>query len=210
MLPLSGLINLSIKKSIGLTLCRLLNLNEDITLWPLWFLFIANFISPLTEEAIKILPLIFSSVRNFLKDKKKALAFGQLFGFGFGIGEAWYLAILFTLQMPELAKGDFWYLLGFFSERSMAIVSHGLLTTIVLIGFKETLPKYYLIAVLFHYLMNLGPALYQKRLISAVIAYIPLIITFLVLFIYVFKIEKQLRKEFPSQIYEKVLFRKEV
>lgn len=208
-LPLSALVNLFIKRPIGLALLSLFNLKKEPKFWPLWFLFIANFIAPLTEEAIKILPVILREVRHSLKNGKKALTFGLLFGFGFGIGEAWYLAAKLTYKMPEFASRSFWHLIGFFGERTLCVLGHGLLTAIVCFGFYKNFIKYYLTAVTFHYLLNAGAALYQKGLISMEIAYIPIIIMFFVLSNYVFRIEEQLRKAYPLPTKEKILYKRE-
>lgn len=193
--PLSALVNLSIKKQIGSTLCSVFNLSETPKLWPLWFLAIANFIAPLTEEAIKLLPVIFSETRKSLQEKRPAFVYGMLLGTGFGIGEVWYLAYALTLSKPELVSGPFLNLIGFFSERITAVIIHGLLTTIVMLGFNRNFLKSYFIAVGFHYLVNVGPALYQKGLVSLILATIPVLISVIFLFSYVFKIEQRIRKE---------------
>lgn len=193
--PLSALVNLSIKKQIGLTLYSLFHLDETPKLWPIWFLAIANLIAPLTEEAIKLLPVIFSKIRKSLQEKRQAFVYGMLLGTGFGIGEVWYLAYALTLSKPEVVSGPFLSLIGFFSERIAAVLIHGLLTTIVLLGFKRNFLKSYFVAVGFHYLVNVGPALYQKGVISLILVTIPVVISVILLFSYVFKIERQLRKE---------------
>lgn len=193
--PLSAVINLSIKKQIGLTMCSLFNLDGSPKFWPIWFLAIANLIAPLTEEAIKLLPVIFSEIRKSLQEKRQAFVYGMLLGTGFGIGEVWYLAYALTISKPELVSGPFLNLIGFFSERIAAVIIHGLLTTIVLLGFNRNFLKSYFIAVGFHYLVNIGPALYQKGLVSVILATIPVVISVIFLFSYVFKIEQQLRKE---------------
>jgi uncharacterized membrane protein YhfC len=207
-LPLSPLVNLAIKRPIGLKLLSLFNLSEDPKLWPLWFLPIANLLAPLTEEAIKILPVIFSDLRRALKEKKQALVAGFVLGFGFGIGEAWYLAITFTQKMPEYATGSFLLLFGFFSERTMAVVVHGCMTAIVLMGFHRNFLKYYLLAVLFHYLGNIGAALYQSGRVSGEVAYIPILVVVMLIFYYIFRIEKQLRKETSIAMKEKILYQR--
>ncbi len=193
-LPLSFLVNFAIKQPLGSLLLSLFNLGEDRQNWPLWFLPIANLLAPFTEEGIKLLPIAFSDVRNFLNEKKMALILGITFGACFGIGETWLLAILFTQKMPGFATGSFWLLIGFFYERLLAVIGHGCMTAIVFIGFKHNFLKYYLIAVAFHYFANVGAALYQSGYLSAEVAYVPIFGIFILLFSYIFRIERQLRK----------------
>ncbi|MGQ9818143.1 MAG: hypothetical protein ACUVQ3_09400 [bacterium] len=207
--PFSILVNLSIKKQIGIAMISLFNLSETPKLWPLWFLALANLIAPLTEEAIKLLPTIFSEVRKSLQDKTKAFVFGLLLGTGFGIGEIWYLAYAFNLSKPELATVPFFHLIGFFNERVGSTIIHGALTAIVLFGYNKNLIKYYFIAVAFHYLVNIGPALYQKGLTSLATTTIPLFISVITLFSYLFKIERQLRKESSIPRIKEILWSKD-
>ncbi|MGB9721847.1 MAG: YhfC family glutamic-type intramembrane protease [bacterium] len=208
-LPLSALVNLAVKRPIALKLLALFNLEEEPKLWPLWFLPIGILLAPVTEETIKILPVIFSDLRQVLKEKKKALIAGLILGFGFGIGEAWYLAFSLTQKMPEYASGSFWLLFGFFNERLMAIVVHGCMTAIVLMGFYRNFLKYYLLAVLFHYLGNIGAAFYQSGYLSVEVAYIPIIVVVFLLFSYIFRIERQLRKENNIMKKETILYQRD-
>lgn len=207
-IPLSAFVNLCIKRPVGMFLISLLNLKEAPQSWPIWFLPIVNLLAPLTEEAIKILPLIFNEVRAYLRNGIKALYLGFFFGACFGIGEAWYLAFSFTASMRELAKGDFLLLTGFFGERFLCVFIHGYLTALVLIGYNKSLTKSYLVAAMFHYLLNIGPLLYQKGLISAEVAYIPIGPVLIMFFHYIFKMEKKLREERPFSIEEKVLLKR--
>lgn len=206
--PLSTIVNLSIKKEIFQTMICLFNLSEESKFWPLWFLALANFIAPLTEEAIKLLPIIFSEVRKSLQDRTKAYIFGLLLGTGFGIGEIWYLAYSLNLSKSALVSGPFLYLIGFFSERVGAVLIHGALTAIVFFGYNKNFIKYYFIAVAFHYLINIGAALYQRGLLSLEISAIPIMLSAVVLFSYLFKIEKELRKESSITIIKKVFWSK--
>lgn len=210
-LPLSLLVNLSIKKLIFLKLISFFNLSEDPKTWPLYFLPVINLLAPLTEEAIKILPLLFSDLRKAIKEKKKALISGYLLGFSFGIGEAWYLAFSFTKKTPEYATGfsSFWLLSGFFGERLLAVFLHGIMTATVLLGFYKNFFKYYFLAVSFHYLVNIGPALYQTGRLKLEIFYILFSLTILLPFYYIFRIERKLREETPIIKKEKTLYQKE-
>lgn len=193
--PLSALVNLAIKRHILLALISIFSINESPKFWPFWFLPIANLIAPLTEEPIKILPIIFTEARDSLKEKRRAYILGLLLGAGFGIGEAWYLAISFTLTKPEYAFGLFFDLIGFFSERFLVVIVHGLLTAVLLFGFKKSFVKYFFIAVGFHYLLNIGAALYQRGILSIWATTVPLLLSLLIFLKYVFKIEQQLRRE---------------
>lgn len=207
-LPLSLLVNQAIKRPLGLLLLSSLNLGGDPKNWPLWFLPIANLIAPFTEEGIKLLPIIFSEVRKSLNEKKMALILGLIFGAGFGIGEVWYLAILFTQQMPNLATASFLPLIGFFSERVLAVIAHGCMTAIILMGFKRNLLKYYLIGVAFHYFINFGAVLYQSGRASLDVSYIPILVMLFLLVSYIFRIERQLHTLEDTPTKGSILYKK--
>ncbi|MEW6482769.1 MAG: YhfC family intramembrane metalloprotease, partial [bacterium] len=70
-------------------LFNLFGIKEDPSSWPLWFHPISLVIGALAEEAIKVLPFLWLILKM---DKGYAYTLGALLGFGFGIGEAWYLA----------------------------------------------------------------------------------------------------------------------
>jgi len=89
-LPFSFIVNQFIKKPIGSSLQELFHLSEDWRDSPFWFLIIFLFLSPFTEEAIKLLLAIMSHIKNWLRNYSSA--FGVGFSLGFGIGEIWYIA----------------------------------------------------------------------------------------------------------------------
>ncbi len=208
-LPLSPLVNFAIKKNIGLVLFSIFNLTEDLKSWPLWFIFIANLVSPLTEEAIKLLCILYTEVRHSLQNKKDAFTYGLILGSTFGIGEAWFLAYVLNLTKPEITNSPFLVLMGFFGERLFATFGHAFMTAIVLTGFSVNPIKYYFLAVISHYFVNIGAALYQTKHLSLEIAYVMISLVFLLLIMYIWRIERQLRKEDILVIKEEVLYKKE-
>ncbi len=207
-LPLSPLVNLAIKKNIGLALFSIFNLSEDSKSWPLWFIFVANIVSPVTEEAIKLLGILNSEVRRRLHNKKDAFTNGLILGSTFGIGEAWFLAYVLNLTQPEITNKSFIVLIGFGGERLLAIFGHAFMTAIVLTGFNVNPIKYYFLAVGFHYFVNIGAALYQTSHLSLEIAYIIISLALILLIRYIWRIERRLHKEGVSVIKEEVLYKR--
>jgi hypothetical protein len=55
--PLCPIINLLVKRPIFDFLFKTFKISNDVPLWPYWFHAIAIFIAPLTEEAIKVMPI---------------------------------------------------------------------------------------------------------------------------------------------------------
>jgi len=198
-LPLSAIVNLYIKKPMYETLTSLLKVPPilDITS-PWWFLLLIHFLPPISEEAIKLSPLIAGRVRNIV-NKSSALWMGMAFGMGFGIGEIWYLAWRISM-MPEYAEYPFYYFGGFIGERIIAVFIHGVMTAIAVIRFmngRGGLLVGYIWAVLFHAFANVGAMLYQIKVWDATIAMsytIIVIIITMCLFEYLRKRELKYKK----------------
>ncbi|MEK9150404.1 MAG: hypothetical protein AAB267_10225 [Candidatus Desantisbacteria bacterium] len=211
-LPLSALVNIFVKGPIFIYLLKIFNIGEGAK-WPLWFLFVISIIGPLCEEVIKILPLIIM-LKIASMDGLKIYLLGMLLGIGFGIGEAFYLGYSFTIAMPEYISGLKNLLLvssGFGGERLLAITIHWFLTATVAFGIVMKKPiRYFSLAVLLHFLINIPACLYQDYGMPAQICGVLTVIIFLVLFFSVFlKIEERVRLGYEkpaSQKEEKVLY----
>ncbi len=81
-LPFSTIINLWVKKPIYNFLLYSLNFSSELSMTtPWWFLLLVLFLSPLTEEAIKLSPLVARQVRRMI-DRSSALYVGTAFGMG--------------------------------------------------------------------------------------------------------------------------------
>jgi len=211
-LPLSAAVNIFVKAPIFIYLLKTFNIGEATKL-PVWFLFIISIIGPLCEEAIKILPLIVI-IKITRMDELKIYLLGMLLGIGFGIGEAFYLGYSFTIAAPEYISGLKNLLMvssGFGGERLLAIMIHWFLTATVAFGIAIKKPiRYFSLAVLFHFLINIPACLYQNYGMPSPISGVLTVIIFLVLFFSVFlKIEERVRLGYEKpylQKEEKVLY----
>jgi len=161
-LPFSALINILVKAPLGGALVSLAGIPLPLSpATPVWFLATILFLSPLTEEAIKLAPLAPSALRErFLPS---ALYAGMAAGIGFGIGEIWYLAWGIS-TVPAYASYPFYYFTGFMEERFLVVFLHGAMTAIAACMLPRGAGKAvqgYLVAVCLHAFVNLGALLYQ-------------------------------------------------
>jgi hypothetical protein len=194
-IPLSPIVNLLIKKPFFLTAVKFLNIGISPEGWPIWFLFISLFVAPFTEELSKVLPVFVSRIRGRIHSPISGYGVGFSLGYGFGVGEIWYLAWTFTIKMPEYANGPLYMIFGFSGERFLACLIHALTTAILVSGMVQKKFWYsYFIAVGFHALVNTGPLLYQAKLISLYLTGLPISIALFMLMVYSFKLERRMRR----------------
>jgi len=164
-LPFSAIVNLWIKKPVYEFLLSSLDISELSMTSPVWFLVFVLFLSPVTEEAVKLSPLLAKQVRRMI-DRSSALWTGMGLGMGFGIGEIWYLAWGFSM-VPGLAGYPFYYFGGFIWERVTVVFIHGVMTAVAVTAFTKRgkgLLTGYIGAVFLHAFTNIGAMLYQTRL----------------------------------------------
>jgi uncharacterized membrane protein YhfC len=172
-LPLSLVVNRFIKTPVLTAVAAWsgvpLRIGIDV---PLWFVIAVWLNSPIFEEAIKMLPMIFPTSRRFLQDTSHALCAGLALGMGFGLGEAAYLAYGIA-QNPDYNQLPWHLFTGFASERLVVTFAHGLMTSIAVAGLCQGRHKPaagYLTAVGLHALINLGPILLALKLIPPLVA----------------------------------------
>lgn len=169
--------------------------------WPLWLLLFVLFLSPIVEEAIKIVPIAEKHLRRMI-NRSSALWIGMALGIGFGIGEIWYLAWQFSF-VPQYAGYPFYYFTGFIGERLIIVFLHGVMTSIAVTGFLRGIKGLaigYIGAILLHTLTNVGALLYQIQVIDGNTTSILLLISVLTSFvIFEFLRRKTLKKEAPSE-----------
>jgi len=209
-LPFSAMVGLSIKKPIRSYLCNVLGISKELSLWPLWFLLILLFIGAFAEEWLKMLPVLLN--KTLLKEKIHVYFSGLLVGLGFGIGEIWYLAYSFSRTQPEYASGikNFFLLLpGFGGERVLGVLAHMIFTGMVGYGFSISQPiRFFLLAVLLHFVINFPAGLYQAKRIHPGLASI-LVIAIIVLLIYYFsRIDRNImeREDFIKPVPKVILY----
>jgi hypothetical protein len=186
-LPLSLIVNRLVKIPVITALAAWtatpLELTSDA---PFWFVAAIWLNAPISEELIKVLPLLLPASRRFLRDPAHALWAGLALGMGFGLGEAIYLAYGIA-QSPAYQAYPWHMFTGFASERLIVTFAHGLLTSLAArglhVGGRKALFGY-LSAVGLHALINLGPILLALKLIPATVSglgtYAAILIAFLV------------------------------
>lgn len=183
-LPLSALVNLAIKRPIVLWLGEFGGVEPGQGLaTPLWFLLAVSLVPPLTEEAIKVLPLLLPAVRRQIDSRASAVWVGMALGISFGLGEAAYLAYN-VAQASEYAGYPWYAFTGFFGERLAVTLGHGLLTMLAVVGIWHggwRILGGYVAAVLLHLLINLGAILFQLDIIPAAAASLSLLVGLIVL-----------------------------
>lgn len=145
---------------------------------PIWFLIALWLVSPVFEEAIKSAPGVFPPGSRLLDTPKKALWLGLSLGFGFGLGEVWYIA--WSVAVSGMTIGLPWTAFtGFAIERAMVVPGHAMMTAIAVLGFQRRggwAIWGYLIAVGLHALLNSGAMLAQLGMIQMGWAELPLLV----------------------------------
>jgi hypothetical protein len=193
-LPLSALVNLVVKRPLILWLGETGQVAPGQGLaTPLWFIIALSLVPPVTEEAIKVLPLIVPSMRRRVDSLSSALWVGLALGISFGLGEAAYLAYN-VAQAPEYAAYPWYAFTGYLSERLTVTLVHGLLTMLVVVGIWRGGWRAlggYLAAVLMHLVVNLGAILYQLDVIPAGAAGLSLLVALIVLAIFFERFRRQ-------------------
>ena len=212
-LPLSWAVNVLVKSPltawVGQATGVPLALNPAA---PLWFKLYVAFLAPVTEEAVKLLPLVLIALAlPLLQDRRSALYAGLALGISFGLGEIIYLAYAFG-QAPQYATYPWYYFGGFLTERITVVFAHGALTAIsasglarggwwALAGFKA--------AVLGHAFINLGAILIPLRILTPATAQIPFILALIALWFIFDRLRKAARPPGEAAAGEEVLFERE-
>lgn len=196
-LPFSALVNPLIKKPAFNALLQTTEFSSSTHAWPIWFVLIAVLIAPIVEESIKILPMgVGSLFRHF--DPRTAYRSGFALGYGFGLGEMWYLAYQLTVSKPDFATGSFLPLVGFFGERTAVAIGHACLSAIAALGFGGAgSVRYLLLAISLHYLLNIGAGLHKSGYLSTELTGVIVGAAILVLFRVAIRVEGNLETEPP-------------
>lgn len=201
-LPFSVIVNLFIKGPIlNLALSATGGASQLSSATPWWLLLFVLFLSPITEEAIKLSPLLAKQLRRII-NRSSALWIGMALGIGFGIGEIWYLAWQYSM-VAGFAGYPFYYFGGFIGERLIVVFLHGVMTAVAIVGFLKGKKGFligYLVAVLLHALTNIGAVLYQigvwDQTLATISLFVPIVVAF---FIFEHLRKKQLKDEKPQE-----------
>jgi uncharacterized membrane protein YhfC len=181
-LPLSAIANLIVKRQAIVFVGQTFQVPPGLGLAsPSWFLAFGVLITPLVEELIKVLPLLFRPVWKLVTSRMNALWVGFVLGVSFGLGEAGFLA--YAIAQNPAYNGLPWYAYtGYFSERLMACFAHGVFTAVMVSGIQRGgcyILSGFATAVGLHLFLNAPIAMYQFRWISFEVYNFSLLVPFI-------------------------------
>ncbi|HSV85007.1 MAG TPA: hypothetical protein VLH85_00430 [Levilinea sp.] len=167
-LPLSAIVNLWVKTPLIMAVSRAGGVDTGLSNAPVWFVIFFAFVPPVTEELIKVVPLLIPRARRLLDRGLGAFAAGMALGVGFGLGEALYLA--YNVSTSFVYAGMPWYVFtGYLFERFTVTFMHGVITALFVMGLSHRgwrAATGFLAAVFLHLLLNLPIILQIRGLIS--------------------------------------------
>lgn len=157
-LPLQPLAFYFVRLPLNRLLVMILGSKSTLYEW------ITLFYAPLTEEPAKLVPLL---VPFILRDinKETFVRYAVVIGLGFGIGEIWFVASR-VAQNPQFASMPFYNFGGFFSERMMVCVIHGVFLSVSLWRLRDRFWFGVLGAMGLHFLGNFPIYLMTKNFLG--------------------------------------------
>jgi hypothetical protein len=193
-LPLSALVNQFVKRPLIVAVGEGAGVAPGLGLeTPWWFLLFVWLVPPVTEEAIKLAPLLMPWARRGPTGRSCALWTGMALGIGFGLGEA--ASIAYGIARSPAYAGYPWYAFtGYLSERLIVCFCHGVMTAVAVEGLRAGWGRAlggYSAAVGLHALLNAGAMLGQLGVISMTWASLSLVVP-VVLVAFIF--ERQRRR----------------
>ena len=179
-LPMSAAVNLLVKAPLIMGVAALAGTPPTLSpATPFFMILFLWAVSPVTEEAIKLVPLAVPALRKRATiDAKAALWTGMAVGIGYGLGEAAYLAYNLS-ALPEYRDLSWYLFTGFFFERQLTLFVHGVLAAVSYSGFQRGGGWRwggYLAAAGLHALTNAGAVLARVGLLPTGIASLWLIV----------------------------------
>ena len=208
-LPLSAIANLILKRQAIILVGQTFHVPPGLGLAsPAWFLAFGVLVTPLVEEAIKVLPLLLRPAWRMVDSRASALWVGFVLGVSFGLGEAGFLACAIA-QNPAYNSLPWYAYTGYFSERLMACFAHGVLTAIVVIGIqrgRRHILQCYLAAFGLHLFLNMPTAMYQFQWISFELYNFSLVIPFIILAVIFERLRRQVRAPKDDQSENDVVY----
>ncbi len=183
-LPFSAIANLILKQQAIILVGQTFHVRPGLGLAaPAWFLACNVLVTPLVEEPLKVLPLLFRPVWKMVTSRASALWVGFVLGVGFGLGEAIYLAFMIA-QGGQYNSLPWYAFTGYMNERLYLCFAHGVLTAVLATGIQRRgwfILSGILSALGLHLLLNAPTVMYSFKWISLEIYSFSLIIPFIVL-----------------------------
>ena len=183
-LPLSAIANLLLKPQATIIVGQTFHVQPGLGLAaPIWFLAFKVLVTPLVEEALKIMPLLLKPAWRMVANRASALWIGFVLGISFGLGEALFIA--YAISQNAAYNSLPWYAFtGFLNERIMTCFAHGVLTAVLVMGMQRGgwyILNGYLTALGLHLFLNTPTVLYQFQRISYELYNISIVIPFITL-----------------------------
>ena len=175
----SPAINMVVKGPLLAVMLAAAGVGRHSASWPWWLVGLGLLMVGVTEELVKLLPLLVPTVRRQLREDRTAVPLAFAIGLGFALGEIWYAACLIARVQPQVASLPVYLLGGFVSERSATVLIHSTLTLIALSSFPRGRWAFVagtLGAILAHAAVDFMPALFQRGQVSAEVATVELIV----------------------------------
>lgn len=208
-LPLSAIANLIVKPQALIFVGQAAHVQPGLGLAaPVWFLAFKIVLTPLVEEATKILPLLLKPAWKMVTSKASALWVGFVLGVSFGLGEALLIAYS-VAQNPVYASLPWYAFTGYMNERLMTCFAHGLMTAVLVLGLQRRgrfILFGYLAALTLHLFLNAPTALYQLQLISFEQYNFSLLIPFIVLAVIFERLRRTTRQPEDEQYAKEVVY----
>lgn len=183
-LPLSAVGNLLIKPQAVIAVGRAGHIPPYLGLMaPIWFLAFKVLVAPLTEEIIKVTPLLLRPARKMVTNRTNAFWVGFALGVSFGLGEALFIAYAIS-QNGAYASLPWYAYTGYLNERLMTCFAHGVLTAVLVTALQRGgwfILYGYLAATGLHLFLNIPAALYQFQWIPMEVYNFLLVVPFIVL-----------------------------
>ena len=165
-LPLSPLVDQYVKSPLT-ALVQRLTWPGQAGPPPLTFFLLVLWIAPLVEEGTKLLPLAMPEIAASLRRPAASIELGMASGLGFGVGEAWYLALVIASARSGASLGRVEAaltsgLVAYLTERAVVCFAHSVMTSVAMTGVARGAlagASGYLGAVALHALVNVSALL---------------------------------------------------
>lgn len=201
-LPMSYITFTFIRVPIDKFVINYFKIPQAVMTWPLWYVTLVFLYAPVTEELIKLAPLLLPLIRKKISFNNR-IAIGMMIGLGFGIGELWLVASWFS-QNVYMAEYHWYQLWGYILERLISCFSHGVFTAVALKGIGNKLTKYIIYAIGLHALSNLPIVMSRLGIIklsTVIFQNISLLYLLLFLFFLIFVLVRLIQSNSPQHNY---------
>ncbi len=208
-LPLSAIANLYLKPQFIILVGHTAQVPPGLGLAaPVWFLSFRILVTPLVEEAIKVMPLLIRPAWKMVTSQASALWVGFVLGVSFGLGEAMYIA--YAVAQNAVYSSLPWYAYtGYLNERLLTCFAHGVFTAVVVMGVQrggQYMLYGYLAALGLHLFLNAPTVLYQFNWISNSVYNLSLLIPFIVLAVIFERLRRAIRQPKSDPGSEEIIY----